>query len=158
MAIDFKRIKFIDCDSSDNDFQLLRTIHKLCMEENVKNAIGVWDDNFQHKRLKSHYEENGDTLRFIEYENEIIGTINVHTKNFGSLTTHYIQQLYLKPNYQKTGLGSYLLNYFSENKHMRLSVLKNDLKAIRFYERNGFTQYDQDQYQLYLEKSTISNS
>lgn len=152
MQIDFQSINFVQCDSSDNDFQLLRSIHKLCMEDNVRNAIGVWDDSFQHKRLKSHYVENGDTLKFISYENEIIGTINVHTKNFGSFETNYIQQLYLKPNYQGTGLGSYLLQCFSKNKHVRLSVLKNDTKAIRFYEKNGFTAYDEDQYQLYLEK------
>lgn len=152
MKIDFKEINFIECDNSDNNFQLLRDIHKLCMEESVRNAIGLWDDEFQHIRLQYHYKENGNTLKFIEYQNEIIGTINVHTKNFESFKTDYIQQLYLKPEYQRTGLGTYLLNYFSTNKHVRLSVLKNDVKAIRFYERNGFVSYDQDQYQLYLEK------
>lgn len=152
MKIDFEKINFIECDSSDNNFQLLRSIHRLCMEPSVTNAIGLWDDDFQHTRLKSHYEDNGNTLKFIEYGNEIVGTINVHTKNFESFTTYYIQQLYLKPQYQGTGLGTYLLNYFSNNKHIRLSVLKNDVKAIRFYERNGFRPYDEDQYQLYLEK------
>lgn len=152
MAIDFKKINFKECDSSDNSFELLRSIHRLCMEDTVKNAIGLWNDDFQHTRLKSLYKENGNTLKFIEYENEIIGTINVHTKNFDSFDTYYIQQLYLKPAYQRTGLGTYLLNYFGANKHVRLSVLKSDLKAINFYERNGFIAYDQDQYQLYLEK------
>lgn len=152
MQIDFKEINFRQCDSSEQDFQLLREIHRLCMEDNVRLAIGLWDDNFQRTRLQSHYKENGDTLQFIKYDNETIGTINVHIKDFDSFNTHYIQQLYLKPEYQRTGLGSYLLNYFSNNKHMRLSVLKNDLKAIRFYEKNGFTPYEQDQYQLYLEK------
>lgn len=150
--MDFNKIIFKECDSSDYDFQLLRTIHRLCMEDTVKNSIGLWDDDFQHTRLKSHYEANGNTLKFIKYQDEIIGTINVHTQQFESLNTYYIQQLYLKPNYQRTGLGTYLLDYFSTGKHVRLSVLKDDSKAISFYERNGFRPYDQDQYQLYLEK------
>lgn len=150
--MDFNKISFRQCNSSEDDFQLLRQIHRLCMEDNVRLAIGLWDDQFQHTRLQSHYKENGNTLQFIEYENDIIGTVNMHEKHFDGLTTHYIQQLYLKPQYQRTGLGSYLLNYFSNEKHMRLSVLKNDVKAIRFYEKNGFIPYEQDQYQLYLEK------
>lgn len=154
--MNFSNISFKECNNSEDDFNLLKEIHQICMEENVRLAIGNWDINFQHERLKFHFIENGNTLKFIEYDNEVIGTINFHLKDFEKnqkiVKIHHIQQLYIKPNYQGKGLGKFLLNLFTINKEVRLSVLKNDKKAIKFYEKNGFKKYHADQYQLYLEK------
>lgn len=130
------------------DFLLLKKIHKIVMKDAVINSVGHWDDYFQEKRLKTIFEENWNTLYFLSYERELIGTINLRYED-----DHlFVEQFYLLQSYQKKGIGSYLLKTYGNNMEIRLSVLKNDIGANEFYNKNGFIKFEEDQYQNHLRK------
>ena len=142
------RIKLNQSSNSLSDFLLLKKIHKIVMKNAVINSIGHWDDSFQEKRLKTIFESNWHTLYFLYYDRELIGTINLIYED-----DHLsVKQLYLLQNYQKKGIGSYLLKTYGNNMEIRLSVLKNDIGANEFYKKNGFIKFEEDQYQNYLRK------
>ncbi len=142
------RIKLNQSSKSLSDFLLLKKIHKIVMQDAVINSIGHWDDSFQEKRLKTIFESNWHTLYFLYYDRELIGTINLIYED-----DHLsVEQLYLLQNYQKKGIGSYLLKTYGNNMEIRLSVLKNDIGTNEFYKKNGFIKFEEDQYQNHLRK------
>lgn len=149
--------EYIKCDLSEDSFSQLRKIHKECMKKNIEETLGSWDEHFQYERLKKHYLEYGNTLLFIKYNNEIIGTVNHHIKkikqNDKTVEVNFVEQLYVLPKYQNKGLGSLILSEIESGKdELYLSVLKNDKKAINFYIKNGYKIYSEDKYQKFFNK------
>lgn len=149
-----KEIVFKISNGSEEDFLMLRKIHKSAMFQNVLEGIGEWNEDIQKTRLEQHFREDFKTLEFIILDNEIIGTINSRTKKYADGIFHFVEQFYLLPAYQGKGLGCYLLNLKINHQTIktRLSVLKKDIKAQTFYLKNGFVQYQEDEYQKYMEK------
>ena len=149
--MNFNKITFKKSNGSNEDFLKLKTIHMISMKNNVIKSIGEWNDEFQNKRLKKHFQESNKTLEFIYYENQLIGTINCSLK-FDENEFIYVEQFYLLPIYQGKGLGSFIFDIKLKNKESRLSVLKNDTKTHQFYFKHGFVEYQEDEYQKYLKK------
>lgn len=154
--MNYKNIEQVSCLKTEKEFQLLRAIHRETMESNVIEAMKEWNDDIQLSRLKKHYEQHGDTLRFLILDNKIIGTINFHLKEFKENNQikilPFVEQFYILKNYQRCGIGKYLLEQLNTNEEVRLSVLKTDMKAVGFYQKNGYQIYHQDEYQFYMKK------
>lgn len=149
--MNYNNIKFRISNGTEEDFLILRKIHRIAMEKSVTQSIGEWNDEFQKVRLEKHFKEAYNTLEFILLEDKIIGTINCRKKIFEDGQYHFIEQFYLLPEYQGKGLGSYLLNLkIGDNPETRLSVLKKDILTHQFYFKNGFVEYFEDQYQKYM--------
>lgn len=51
----------------------------------------------------------------------------------------FIGALFVDPAYQGHGIGRTLLNYvFSQYQHLSLTVYKDNLAAVQFYQKQGF--------------------
>lgn len=78
-------------------------------------------------------EQDGNAVGFCSYE-----------INFESGTQFMIHKLYLLPSVQGLGIGTQLLNHLTEiarlnkNSMLRLKVFHLNLKAIKFYVKQGF--------------------
>lgn len=153
--MNLENITFKISNGSIEDFFLLREIHKTSMLNNVIDCIGEWNEEYQVQRLEKHFKESFQTLEFILLNNEVIGTINSRHKKYENEEFHFIEQFYLLPKVQGLGLGSFLLNHKMNEKKLktRLSVLKKDTKTHKFYYKNGFVEYQEDEYQKYMEKT-----
>lgn len=58
---------------------------------------------------------------------------------FIGLLDNYIAGIFVKEEMQSRGIGKQLLNYAKKKRdQMRLQVYRNNMRAIRFYEREGF--------------------
>ncbi|NCQ51546.1 GNAT family N-acetyltransferase [archaeon] len=149
-------LKFLEVKNLDEDFQKIKKIHKISMFKSVSEAFGEWDEDFQKTRLEKHFNESFNTLKFIEFKNETIGTINFRYKITEDKNFNFIEQFYLLPEFQRKGIGSYVFNFKlnldEQNCETRLSVLKNDNGAQKFYFNHGFKEYSEDRYQKYLQK------
>lgn len=160
-----KFLKLIDNKNTDNEFELLKKIHKQCMTKTIINNLGEYNDEFQFKRLKTHWEKNSKNLKFIQYNNKIIGTINFYEKEFEEKNTVnesvknkalFIEQFYILPEYQNKGLGTKILDkVMNKQSEVRLSVLKKDKKRIDFYKKRHFYKDKSDEYQIYLKYNLI---
>lgn len=100
---------------------------------------------------------SGRTLKFIYLGQQLIGTINVHLKDFGDVDVPFVEQFYLLPEWQGQGLGSHILQEVTNRyPEVRLSVLRNDSKAHGFYIKNGYTAYKQDDWQTYFVRESLA--
>ena len=154
--MNFNNITFKLSQGTEQDFLILRHIHRTAMEKSVIQSIGQWNDDFQKTRLLKHFKEAYSTLEFILLNDNCIGTINARTKVFEDGSYHFIEQFYLLPEYQGKGLGSYLLDLkIGQNQETRLSVLKKDKLTHQFYYKNGFVEYFEDEYQKYMKKINV---
>ena len=81
--------------------------------------------------LMQEYESGLDTLYV--YDDGVV-------KGFIKIEGTYIARLFVEPVLQNASVGSQLLEY-AMNKHNadHVWVLEKNAKAIRFYERHGFT-------------------
>lgn len=150
---DYQKINFIICKGLQEEFFQLQHLHETSMKDAVELSLGSWDKEVQYARLLKNFEKSYKSLKFIEYDKRVIGTINVRDEFFedSQKTFSYVEQLYLYPEFQSFGLGSWLLQNYVP-KHSRLSYLKNDKKAESFYEKNGYVVYRQDMFQKYAQR------
>ncbi|MUG47816.1 GNAT family N-acetyltransferase [Paenibacillus woosongensis] len=144
---------------------------KKCNYEDLRNlqAIGIetFNDTFRHQNLSENmkaYLDRAFNLKQLEKElsnissqfyfiycNEDIGgylKINIddaQSEDMGKDSLE-IERIYVKKNYQKQGLGKYLLNQALEialecnKKKIWLGVWEKNEKAIAFYKKMGFIQ------------------
>lgn len=154
--MDLTKITFRNAKYNDEEFLQLRSIHREAMFDSVIETIGEWNDEFQKSRLEKHFKEAYSTLLFIEYEGKTIGTINQRVKSYEDGEYQFVEQFYLKKQYQGKGVGSYIFDLkLDKNEETRLSVLKKDIKTHQFYFKNGFQEYYEDEYQKYLKKPSL---
>ncbi|WP_283776225.1 GNAT family N-acetyltransferase [Virgibacillus pantothenticus] len=58
---------------------------------------------------------------------------------FISMVEDYLAALFIDVAYQNNGAGKELLNFEKEQRNkIQLKVYKENLSAVRFYEKNGF--------------------
>ena len=93
--------------------------------------------------LSSHPDKG--TILIIEQKDSIIGyciLINYWSNEYGGNLLH-IDELYVIPEYRKKGIGTNLIKYLIENKFnnsiaIQVEVTALNIKAKKFYEKNGF--------------------
>ncbi len=67
-----------------------------------------------------------------QHNNKIVGFIALHKKIVGGLVVH--------PEYQGTGIGKSLVEYAKSRKgSISLDILRENTRAVKFYEKCGFT-------------------
>ncbi len=123
---------------SESDIEQVKQIEKDC-------RTGPWS-------LLDYKNEIGreDGLAFvIKEQNRVVGFIlaRLITKDSTNTDTEIeIYNIAIKPIFQNQGFGEKLINQiiiYTANLHSRniwLEVRKSNLKAIKFYKKNGFTE------------------
>ena len=110
-------------------------------------------DELQVPTLMKEYESQLDSLYV--YDDGVI-------KGFIKIEGTYIARLFVEPVLQNASIGSKLLEYaVKEHNADHLWALEKNVKAIRFYNRHGFTatgekklEEDTTEYLILLKKKT----
>ncbi|MCI8794064.1 MAG: GNAT family N-acetyltransferase [Bacilli bacterium] len=119
-------------------------------------------DNFS-KQNHTRERINLDYVKIFVYENQSI------IKGFIEIECHYettdLINIAVLKEYQNQGIASSLLNYVIENinqQNIILEVNENNIKAIKFYQRNNFKEinrrnkyYDNLYDAIIMERKTI---
>lgn len=106
------------------------------MKEYITEIWG-WDQEWQENDFIKHFSPGNITV--VKEENKVIGYSQIEDQG----SQLYIRMLLLKPNRQRKGIGSRLLNAAIEkakaqSKGIALQVFKGNEQAKRFYEYHGF--------------------
>jgi ribosomal protein S18 acetylase RimI-like enzyme len=124
-----------------SDIEFAYHVWKAAMKGYVEATWG-WDEAWQQQRQKQEFAEKA--YRIIESEGVPVGTLIVE-----SHPDHlYLSGLYLLPEHQGKGIGSWVLDKViadavRQELPLRLRVLQVNTRARRLYERKGFLVLDE---------------
>ena len=140
--------------------------------EFLKNFVSKSEDFFQIKEIILNKTENTNIInimRLIEDSNCILvcGVHNDRIIGFsGLITDDYknkgIFEIFIHKNYRNTGIGNELTKvmikycYNIGLKQINLSVRKNNIPAIKLYERVGFVKQSKDKNSIVYRKKLIT--
>ena len=113
----------------ENDIDILIDIwYKSSLQAHDFIYSGYWESQMEEMRGK--YIPMSET-HVITNQIKIIGFI--------SMVEDYLAALFIDVAYQNNGAGKELLNFEKRRRNkIRLKVYKENLSAVRFYEKNGF--------------------
>lgn len=124
-------------------------------QENMDDYLGK---AFSKQQLEKELNNSHSTYYFVTMEEQIIGYLKV---NFGPAQTDLqdpngleIERIYITKDYQGLGIGHQLIKKVialaKEEKltYVWLGVWNENIKAIKFYENNGFVEFDQHAFYL----------
>ncbi|WP_312097204.1 GNAT family N-acetyltransferase [Niallia sp.] len=139
-----------------NDIHKLQDISYKTFDETFKNQNSpenmkdYLEKAFTLKQLEKELSNLSSQFYFIYLNKRLAGYLKVNIKdaqseNMGEDSLE-IERIYIKSNFQKLGLGQYLINKAFEiaKKESKgkvwLGVWEKNEKAIGFYQKNGFVQ------------------
>ena len=125
-------------------------VWKAAMQPYIEATWG-WDENWQRQRQQEEFAAM--PYQVIEAAGQPIGTLIVKHAP-GHI---YLSGLYLLPEHQRQGFGSYILRkLFAEGQAqglpVRLRVLRVNPQARRLYERMGFAAIEEEECFVMMEK------
>ncbi|MDQ1914067.1 GNAT family N-acetyltransferase [Paenibacillus sp. GD4] len=146
------------------------TFKHLNSPENMKAYL---EKAFNSKQLEKELSNSSSEFFFIYYKEELAGYLKINwndaqSEQMGDESLE-IERIYIRHNYQRKGLGKYLINKAreiatKENKKMIwLGVWEKNEKAIDFYEKEGFVRTgahsfymgDEEQIDLIMTKTLM---
>jgi diamine N-acetyltransferase len=152
---------------SQVNIQQVHQLQKICKEtflaafakDNTEQNINdYFEKAFSIKSLSKQINNLESRFYFVHHEQELCAYFKI---NIGKSQTEIqgadgleIERLYIYPKYQNQGLGEIILNevkikaVLENKKYIWLGVWEHNLKAIKFYERSGFVQFDSHIYHL----------
>jgi diamine N-acetyltransferase len=105
---------------------------------------------FNSKQLEKELSNTSSEFYFVYFDNEIAGYLKININDAQSEEMDdeslEIERIYIKNEFQKQGIGKYLLNKAMEiamennKKKLWLGVWEKNEKAISFYKKLGFVQ------------------
>ncbi|MGM0840303.1 MAG: GNAT family N-acetyltransferase [Bacillota bacterium] len=138
--------------------------------ENMKSYL---EKAFNLKQVESQLSHRSSHFFFVYVHHEVAGYLKVNTNDaqteeMGDESLE-IERIYIKSNFQKHGLGKYLLNKAMEvamEHHIKkvwLGVWEENENAIAFYKKMGFVQTgahsfymgDEEQTDLIMTKTLL---
>ncbi|CAH1199065.1 GNAT family N-acetyltransferase [Paenibacillus sp. JJ-223] len=162
-----------------NDVQLLQELSIQTFNETFKdqnspeNMKAYLDKAFNLKQLEKEMANDSSDFYFIYFNEQLAGymkmnTSDAQTENMGNDSLE-VERIYIKRDFQKHGLGKYLLNQAIEiarkqdKKKIWLGVWEKNENAIAFYEKMGFIQTgahafymgDEEQTDLIMTKNLV---
>ncbi|WP_138420914.1 GNAT family N-acetyltransferase [Aquibacillus sediminis] len=139
-----------------DDLQILQEISIETFNDTFKgqnspeNMKAYLEKAFNIKQLEKELSNISSEFFFVNFNNEVAGYLKVNTHDAQSEeigdNSIEIERIYIKNQYQKHGLGKYLLNKAIEvaldlnKKEIWLGVWEKNENAIGFYKRLGFVQ------------------
>lgn len=130
-------------------------------EEDMAQYLNI---AFAIDRLTEELNDKECEFYFIEKEENKAGYIKLNKKCKCAIETHQpaveLERIYILHPYQKNGLGQQLLNFALQWGRKRsahtlcLGVWEHNVRAISFYERNGFSRYGSHIFMLGTDPQT----
>jgi ribosomal protein S18 acetylase RimI-like enzyme len=129
----------------------LNKYKKLIIDEKV---ISLYKNKIKPlKHIRANINTKG--YLFLNSEDEFVGLINIEKKNDGI----WIQALEANSNMQNSGIGTQLLKIATnELSTIKLSVRKNNIKAIKLYRNNNWEEYAQTENMIFMKYNKLSNN
>lgn len=129
----------------------IRTFNDTFKDQNSPENIKAYlESAFNLKQLEQELSHISSEFFFVCVNNEVAGYLKINTDDAQSEETGEetleIERVYIKSNFQKNGLGKYLLNKAIEIANQRnkkkiwLGVWEKNENAIAFYKKMGFVQ------------------
>lgn len=162
-----------------NDVQLLQELSIQTFNETFKdqnspeNMKAYLDKAFNLKQLEKEMANDSSDFYFIYFNEQLAGymkmnTSDAQTENMGNDSLE-VERIYIKRDFQKHGLGKYLLSQAIEiarkqdKRKIWLGVWEKNENAITFYEKMGFIQTgahafymgDEEQTDLIMTKNLV---
>ncbi len=119
-------------------------------QNSPENMTAYLERSFNLKQLEKELSNSSSAFYFVYYENEAAGYLKINTNDaqteeIGEEALE-IERIYIKANFQKHGLGKYLLNKALDiarelgKMKIWLGVWEQNENAIAFYKKMGFVQ------------------
>lgn len=165
--------------ASLNDVQLLQELSIQTFNDTFKdqnspeNMKAYLDKAFNLQQLEKEMANDSSDFYFIYFNEKLAGYMKMNThdaqsENMGNDSLE-IERIYIKRDFQKHGLGKYLLNQAIEiareqdKRKIWLGVWEKNENAIAFYEKMGFIQTgahafymgDEEQTDLIMTKNLV---
>ncbi len=149
MSIEIKKVKH-------KDLELLREISietftdTFAAQNSAENMKNYLERAYNHKQLESELANNFSQFYFVYLDNELAGYLKVNINEAQSEKmpedTMEVERIYIRTNFQRKGLGKYLINKAIEiattlnKKSIWLGVWEKNNNALTFYKKMGFVQ------------------
>ncbi|WP_078427432.1 GNAT family N-acetyltransferase [Alkalihalobacterium alkalinitrilicum] len=161
---DLRKLQEISCETFNDTFK---------DQNSPENMKAYLERAFNIKQLEKELSNSSSEFFFVYLKNEVAGYFKVNTNDAQSEPmgeeTLEIERIYIKNNFQKHGLGKYLLNKAMEiameqsKKKVWLGVWENNENAIVFYKKMGFVHTgshsfymgDEEQMDLIMTKTLL---
>jgi ribosomal protein S18 acetylase RimI-like enzyme len=130
-------------------------------EENTKNYL---EEGFSNEKLTTELNDKNSEFYFATLENEIIGYLKI---NFGPSQTELkdskaleIERIYVSKEFHGKSVGQLLYNkaiQIAKQKnadYVWLGVWEENPRAISFYKKNGFVEFDKHIFKLGNDEQT----
>jgi ribosomal protein S18 acetylase RimI-like enzyme len=124
-------------------------------EENMKSYL---EEGFSKKKLTEELEDKNSEFYFAILNNEVIGYLKV---NFGNSQTELkdskaleIERIYVSKEFHGKSVGQILYDKAIEiakqkgSEYVWLGVWEENPRAISFYKKNGFVEFDKHIFRL----------
>jgi diamine N-acetyltransferase len=153
-----------------NDIESLKTIGQQTFletfseENSEENMRKYLDKEFVYENLKEQLENENSEFYFAAIDKKVIGYLKL---NFGPLQTELkddnaieIERIYILKEFQGRKVGQLLyrkaieIATLSGADYVWLGVWEKNLKAIQFYKKNGFVEFDKHIFMLGEDKQT----
>jgi ribosomal protein S18 acetylase RimI-like enzyme len=155
---------------SINDIYKLREIGKMTFAETFssdnseENMMEYLENGFSTEKLKTELTDKNAEFYFAEFDGKVIGYLKV---NVGQSQTEIkiknaleIERIYVLKEFHGKKVGQILyekaLQLAKEKKveYVWLGVWEQNPRAIRFYEKNGFVEFDKHIFKLGNDEQT----
>jgi len=135
---------------TQDDFLILLELRIRAMQESLEN-LGRFNREHCVERFRDSFEP--ENTRTIHQGDELVGFYAVTEKE-----DHlYLNHLYIKSDFQSSGLGSAIMADLIElskkrNLPLRLGALRES-RANKFYQRHGFVVISQTDWDIFYERA-----
>lgn len=132
--------------SAPADFERILALRLVALRESLER-LDRYDPERARARLAREFEPQH--LRLIEVDGAFAGCVSLKADGDGLAIEHF----YVDPAFQNQGLGGIVMAMLlaeadAAEKPVRLGVLKQS-DANRFYQRHGFVETHQEDYDIY---------
>jgi len=156
-AIEIRRLK-------TEDLEQLQIISRLTfyetfsLDNSKENMKKYLDSEFSSRKLKAELADKNSEFYFATLENKVTGYLKI---NFGPSQTEIndqnsleIERIYILKEFHRKKIGQLLFDKAVEIAKQKkvdyilLGVWEENQKAIRFYKKNGFVEFDKHIFKL----------
>lgn len=142
-----------------------QTFYETFVDENTEDNINRYlTQNFSLQQLSDELNNPDSEFYFATIKKEIIGYLKLNFGKAQSVENDQdgleIERIYILKKYHGKKVGQFLfdktLKIAKENnsRYLWLGVWEKNLRAIRFYEKNGFREFDKHLFILGNDKQT----
>jgi len=142
-----------------------QTFEETFSEYNSKENLETYlDEGFSYEKLTAELTNGDSEFYFAILENEVIGYLKV---NFGNSQTELkdnkaleIERIYVSKEFHGKKVGQLLYDKATEiakeknSEYLWLGVWENNLRALSFYRKNGFVEFDKHIFKLGNDEQT----